>query len=255
MHYLSFLAELHRRLHPETYLEIGVRSGTSLALARCRAVGIDPDYAITAELDHSVALIRTSSDDYFARPDPLRPTGGQRIDLAFIDGLHLFEFALRDFMNVERHATPHSVIVLDDILPKTPEAASRNLQRGSWTGDVYPILAVLERYRPDLIVVPVSTRPTGLLLVFGLDPADTTLHDHYDEIVAEYRRPDPQPVPQELMDRFGVFPPHRVLESDVLDLLAGIDRTLPVAEVRKQLADRVREDWGTQFAREPVIIP
>ena len=36
------------------------------------------------------------------------------MDLAFIDGLHLFEFSLRDFMNVEKLAHPGSVVVFDD---------------------------------------------------------------------------------------------------------------------------------------------
>ncbi len=250
MHYISFLTELHRRLDPQVYLEIGVRSGTSLALARCRAIGIDPAFAITTPLDNDVALFRTSSDEYFARDEPLAPTGGRRIDLSFIDGLHLFEFALRDFMNVERHATSGSLIVFDDILPATPQAASRTLQRGSWTGDVYQILPVLERYRPDLIVVPVSVQPTGLLLVMGLDPGSTVLQDNYDSIVAEYRKPDPQPVPRELMDRFAIFPAGRVLESPVLELLARIGPNVPADRARTALAEAVRESWGDGFARE-----
>jgi hypothetical protein len=250
MHYINFLDELHRRLEPEVYLEIGVRSGTSLALARCRAIGIDPAFSITTPIDNDVALFRTTSDEYFARPEPLAPTGGRPIDLSFIDGLHLFEFALRDFINVERHATSGSLIVFDDILPATPQAASRTLQRGSWTGDVYPILPVLERYRPDLIVVPISVQPTGLLLVLGLDPSSTVLRDNYDAIVAEYRKPDPQPVPQELMDRFAIFPAQRVLESRVLDVLAGIGRDRPADEARSALAEAVRDSWGAAFASE-----
>jgi haloalkane dehalogenase len=54
---------------------------------------------------------------------------------------------------------------------------------------VYVIVEVLARYRPDLIVVPVGTEPTGLLLVMGLDPGSTVLADSYDQIMAEYRRP------------------------------------------------------------------
>ena len=90
MQYLTFLESVHRQLAPERYLEIGVRNGVSLSLAQCRAVGIDPAFSITAELDGDVALFRTSSDEYFARGNPLEATGGLPYDLCFIDGLHLF---------------------------------------------------------------------------------------------------------------------------------------------------------------------
>ena len=94
MRSLELLAEVHRRLVPERYLEIGVRRGDSLALACGLAVGIDPQYSIEAELQCQVSLFRTTSDDYFSQPDPLAPTGGRPFDLAYIDGLHLFEFVL-----------------------------------------------------------------------------------------------------------------------------------------------------------------
>ena len=70
-------------------------------------------------------LFRTTSDEYFARPDPLAPLGGLPFDLAFIDGLHLFEFALRDFINAERGSRPGAVILFDDILPRKVVEASR----------------------------------------------------------------------------------------------------------------------------------
>jgi hypothetical protein len=249
MYYYSFLAELHRRLAPRAYLEIGVREGGSLAQSHCRSVGIDPAYAITYELDTDVALFRTTSDEYFARPDPLAATGGTPFDLAFIDGLHLFEYAFRDFMNAERHSSPRGVIVFDDVLPRSVAEAARQRHTLGWTGDVYGMLEVLAQYRPDLVVIPVGTLPTGLLLVTGLDPENTTLADHFDEIIARYRRPDPQPVPPLLLDRLTVLPPHRLLESDLLEVLAGAnDSAASVTDLRRQIAECVARTLGPAFA-------
>lgn len=240
MFYLDFFDRLHAVLDPETYLEIGVREGASLALARHRAVGIDPAFAVTAELDGDVALVRTTSDEFFARSDPLHHTRGRPFDLAFIDGLHLFEFALRDFLHVERHSAPHSVVVLDDVLPRSVDEAAR-VRRGpgAWTGDVYGILEVLAEYRPDLTAVAVDTRPTGLLMILGLDPRSTVLADHYDEIMRRFRRPDPQPVPPHILERLGVLPAERVLRCPLWPALrtaarsGGLDPDAVRAEVRR----------------------
>lgn len=249
MNYYPFLAELHRRLKPRNYLEIGIRNGFSMAQARCRAIGIDPNFSITAELDGDFALFRTTSDEYFARPDPLAATGGEPFDLTFIDGLHLFEFAFRDFVNAERHSSGRGVIIFDDILPRSIDEAARQRHTDGWTGDVYGMLEVLARYRPDLTVVPVGTRPTGLLLVTALDPADTTLSDHFAEIMAEFRRPDPQPVPPLLLDRLTVLPPERLLESDVLDTIAALPHD--AEDARSRIADAVRT-LGPAFASAAV---
>jgi hypothetical protein len=249
VHYYAFLAELHRRLAPRAYLEIGLRNGGSLAQARCRSVGIDPAFSITAELDTDVALFRTTSDEYFARPDPLAATGGIPFDLTFIDGLHLFEFALRDFINAERHSSPRGVIVFDDVLPRSVDEAARQRHTDGWTGDVYGMVEVLARYRPDLVVVPVATAPTGLLIVAGLDPADATLADHFDEILAEFRRPDPQPVPPLLLDRLTALPPARLLESDLLEVLAAAGASAASgADLRASIADSVASTLGSGFA-------
>ena len=89
------------------------------------------------------------------------------------------------------------MIILHDVLPRNPDEAARDKHTRMWTGDAYQIIAVLRTYRPDLAVVPISTEPTGLLLLAGLDPGNTVLADSYDQIVSEFRTTDPQPVPSD----------------------------------------------------------
>jgi len=249
MRYLAFLDQVHAKLRPETYLEIGVRNGTSLALSRARTVAIDPAYSITDEISCDLRLFRTSSDEYFNRAVPLAPTGGRPFDLAFIDGLHLFEFALRDFIHTERHSSAKTLIIFDDVLPRNRDQAARVRHTISWTGDVYSLIAVLARYRPELTVIPVNTIPTGLLLVLGLDPQNRTLADHYHEILAEHRQPDPQPVPEELMDRLSVLPPQRVLDAGFWDILADADSEASPAQVRRDLQTQLAS-LGEAFGKD-----
>lgn len=253
MFYRQFLTSIHEQLEPRHYLEIGVERGISMALAQCPAVGIDPAFSIQAELNNHVTLFRTTSDEYFNRPDPLAPTGGEPFDLAFIDGLHLFEFALRDFINTERHSSTRGVIVFDDVLPRSIDEAARQRHTFAWTGDVYPVLAVLERYRPELIVLPVRTQPTGLLLVMGLDPANTVLVDNYDAIMAEYRHPDPQPVPPDLIERTATLLPERVLESPLWSVLHDADQS--PEDLRRRLEHEVAQSLGAGFVSSSLTRP
>lgn len=248
MYYLPFLRAVHELLEPERYLEIGVHNGSSMSQSRCRSIGIDPDFIVSWELDCDVALFKTTSDEYFSRPDPLAPTGGKPFDLAFIDGLHLFEFALRDFINTERCSSARSVIVFDDVLPRNVDEAARMRHTRAWTGDVYPIMDVFARYRPELTVVPVGTMPTGLLLVVGLDPGNTALADNYDAILAEYRHPDPQPVPAQVLDRVAVTSPERVLAGSFWRVLADASPSTPADELRARLTEEVRSSLGPAFA-------
>jgi hypothetical protein len=217
----QLLKTLHAELEPRTYLETGVATGTSLALARCRSIGIDPAFVIDHEIHCDVSLHRVGSDDFFAREDALSHFGGDPIDLAFIDGMHLFEYALRDFMNVERNAGPHTVAVIDDMLPRTSLEAHRDRKTRFWTGDVFWIAPVLTKYRPDLIFRQVDTRPTGVVVIMGLDPTNNVLWDNYDEIIRDFIRPDPQKVPAEILTRANAVKPEDLLAHQVWrDLVA-----------------------------------
>ncbi|MEN5075008.1 class I SAM-dependent methyltransferase [Isoptericola cucumis] len=219
----EFLTRLHERLRPRTYLEVGVSTGKSLGLSTVPSVGIDPAFRVRSELHAKVALARTTSDDYFATTDPEDWLGGP-VELAFIDGMHLFEYALRDFINVEKHCRWSSVIVLDDMLPRNTGEAARGRHTGAWAGDVFWLAEVLRAYRPDLTVLPVDTRPTGVVVVLGADPSSTVLQDHYDEIVAEYVRDDPQEVPASVLRRDGAWDAHALAALPVWGLLHRGDR-------------------------------
>jgi hypothetical protein len=59
-----------------------------------------------------------------------------------------------------------------------------------------------------------------MLLVVDLDPTNTVLREHHDEIVAEYAADDPQAVPDEVLLRRGAADPRRVADSVVWAELA-----------------------------------
>ncbi len=248
MQYYRFLGQVHALLEPDNYLEIGVRNGHSLALADCRAVGIDPAYSIHAELSGDVHLYRTTSDEYFAREDPLAVTGGEPFDLSFIDGLHLFEFAFRDFFNTEQHSRASGLVIFDDILPRRVVEAARVRQSLGWTGDVYPLIEVLAKYRPELTTILVDTKPTGLMFVLGLDPDDRTLRDEYDAIVRDFRSADPQPVPRQLLDRAGVQTPQRVLDAGFWSILREQRANPDLPDFHRRLGDQLAADFGPAYA-------
>ena len=180
--YYRVLDELHGRLRPATYLEIGVHEGDSLALCRSgtRAIGVDPALPGCLRAEVEAELVAATSDEFFADHEPVA------IDLAFIDGLHLFEQALRDFVNVERWAAPGATVLVHDCIPIDAETSSRERTTVVWSGDVWKVVACLRDHRPDLSIDIVDVPPTGLAVITGLDPTSTVLADRFDELVTAY---------------------------------------------------------------------
>lgn len=205
----EFLAALHVLLKPATYLEIGVQHGLSLRLANCQAIGVDPSPQVGSPLGPNAYIVQETSDVFWTRTDAQALAG--QLDLAFIDGMHLVEFVVRDFRGVEALAHPGTVVVMDDVLPRNHAEAARRQCPGDWTGDVWKIHEILSIRRPDLTVTLVDTQPTGLLVVTGLDPASRVLHDGYDEIVGRWVTDDPQTVPPWVLSRRDADDPGAVL--------------------------------------------
>ncbi len=186
--YLDVLAAIHAILKPRTYLEVGVHTGQTLVLAAAttRALGVDPAPKVKAALGPNAQIYTMKSDDFFAQVDVAEQFGGLPIDLAFIDGMHLFEFALRDFIAVERLCARDSTVMVHDTYPLNRQTAAR--ERGSlfWSGDVWRLIPALKKYRPDLSIQTIATSPTGLTLIRRLDPGSRVLIERRDAIIAEF---------------------------------------------------------------------
>ena len=217
----DLLRGLHEGLAPRTYLEIGVNQGASLSLSRAKSIGIDPEFIVRQPLRCDLDLVKAKSDEFFTRPDALAHFDGVPVDLAFIDGMHLSEFAVRDFINVERHLAPAGVTVFDDVLPRNVLEAARIRRTGAWAGDVYKAVEIIARNRPDLVVVLINTWPTGTAIVVGGDASSDVLQEAYSAEVSYLEALDPQSPPQEYMSRSVAVDPADLLASEAWSLLVA----------------------------------
>jgi hypothetical protein len=188
--YLHLLRQFHAELRPATYLEVGVHTGQSLTLLEPEtlAIGIDPVPSLRLPVNTTAKLFFETSDEFFAKHDVRAELGGRTLDLAFIDGMHLFEYALRDFRNIERYCGPNSVVLVHDCYPEAPEHATRHRNTREWTGDTWKIVLSLKEFRPDLDVNVIRVGCSGLGIIRGMsgNGGPTALDDRYDEILERY---------------------------------------------------------------------
>jgi hypothetical protein len=192
LRYIRFLELLHQQHVFDWYMEIGCRSGKSFAPVRSRTIAVDPFFSIETNVigaKPALHCFQQTSDDFFAGGFLSR--NGIALSYSFLDGMHLYEYLLRDFMNTEANAHPDGLIALHDCVPGSLDMTLRDhtkvrrIKKG-WTGDVWKLIPILKEYRPDLTVTVFDCAPTGLVVVSGLDPANRVLQSEYDSIVARY---------------------------------------------------------------------
>ncbi len=186
--YYVVLDYIMNLLRPRTYVEIGVFLGRSLQLARppTRAIGIDPEPRLKVPAAENHKIFAETSDAFFAGHDLRAELGGLPVDLAFIDGMHRFEYAMRDFANLERCCTRESTILLHDCYPRDRETAERTQTQDFWSGDIWRLVVLLKKYRPELEIHTLATPPTGLGVVRNLDPGSRFLAEHHDRLCEEF---------------------------------------------------------------------
>jgi tetratricopeptide (TPR) repeat protein len=206
--YRSVLERLHRHLRPRTYVEIGVETGASLCLVQpgTVALGVDPQPVIAFPLPEGVRIFSETSDDFFARHDVRTELGGLPIDLALIDGMHQFEHALRDFINLERLCGPDSIILIHDCFPLDRVTSQRERVTMLWSGDIWRLVVLLKKYRPDLSIDTIAAPPTGLGMVRGLDPSSRFLQQNLQPLCEEFLALDYSMLAKNRAAELNLFP-------------------------------------------------
>ncbi len=151
-----------------SYLEIGVLGGSVFFNVRCaRKAAVDPAFKFNwkgrlgESLKHwdnlTAGYFEVTSDEFFEK-HATRVFRDQRLDVVLVDGMHEFEFALRDVLHSLDHLSDDGVIIMHDCNPlsKEAEASFEEWQKrnysGFWNGDVWKVIAYLLQARPDLDV-------------------------------------------------------------------------------------------------------
>jgi len=185
--YLEVIRWVHQTLKPSLYIEIGVAGGDSLknTLPTTRSIGIDPSPRCKSRRNADIHAM--TSDDFFAQVEAGTISGVHGYSLAFIDGLHTYDQALRDFINLEKLSSADSVIMLHDCIPLDEISSSNPRTSEFYTGDVWKTLLILVRNRPDLKICIVPTWPSGLVLVSGLNSKSEVLREKFSVLIDQYR--------------------------------------------------------------------
>ena len=193
MNYVQFLRRIHESYAFEWYIEIGCRDGRILNMAQGKTIGVDPAFRLKQSIlgqKPQLHLFQETSDAFFAA-NRLEVLGAQPT-VAFVDGMHLFEYALRDILNIEAYADPNGVIFVHDCCPFNVDMTTRDLEAlpGFWTGDVWKLIPILSKYRPDLTISVLDARPTGLLAITGLKPGAAQPQIDLFEVIDQYQDVD-----------------------------------------------------------------
>lgn len=154
----------------KNYLEIGVQTGKCLfKIDAPHKIAVDPEFKLenwrkwfSFANNRNTQYFELTSDDFFNQHGHrLEKMGG--IDIAFIDGLHIYEQTNRDVENCLKYLNKNGIILMHDCNPPTADAETRAWtyeefrektdNRGYlWCGDVWKTLAYYKATRRDLEV-------------------------------------------------------------------------------------------------------
>ncbi len=137
-------------------LEIGHTSSQAYIGVKTSAQGTQPFKSPINGA--SIQTFQMTSDELFDTRDDLFLV--DKIDVAFVDGLHEWRQAARDVENCLKHLNDGGVVVMHDCSPTTeliatPESQLETAKKspdwtGAWTGDVWKAVAFLRSTRDDL---------------------------------------------------------------------------------------------------------
>ncbi len=168
---------IHTRKY-ERYFEIGIDKGNCFKKVQVLyKVGVDP--YVESYFNGYESLWSKTSDDYF------KAYGGvKQFDIVLIDGMHLCEYALRDFINSYWCLKDRGCILLHDCNPPNERQASRERFDAVWNGDVWKVIWFLDKYFEGLIIKMFDT-DQGITLVDFEDKVyvPSVQPKHFDEMI------------------------------------------------------------------------
>jgi predicted O-methyltransferase YrrM len=153
LHYADFIVELARLTGCETYLELGIYSGTTLDKIRPyvkRAIGVDTQDIRTNKTGE---FFQGTTDAFFEKfHDP--------IDMVFIDADHSFESVKRDFEHSLELLTTRGIMIFHDVDPIEPW-----LMNSGYCGDTYKIVDYIQGTHSSMNIVCLPITEAGLAIV------------------------------------------------------------------------------------------
>jgi hypothetical protein len=154
----SRLNRLLDRCVRRRYLEIGVATGSTFFHVDAEIkTAVDPHFRFSYRdyVSPNVAFHEITSDAFFIGVD-----AGTAYDLIYIDGLHEFRQALRDFCNSLSTSHSDTIWLIDDTVPSdvysvlpSPQEAVRTrrclgLKSRAWHGDTYKVIFAIHDLFP-----------------------------------------------------------------------------------------------------------
>jgi hypothetical protein len=165
---LLILQTLMKQKKLKNYLEIGVFNAHIFFKVKSNfKIAVDPEFRFdSARKAGKIVLnpynlfntyVEKTSDDFFAQ-DAKKLLAKKKIDIALIDGMHEYAYALRDVENTLQYMSDDAVIIMHDCNPATKQAAisfsdwKANEFVGVWNGDVWKSIVHLRSLRNDINV-------------------------------------------------------------------------------------------------------
>ena len=171
---IEVLNALIKKKNVQNYLEIGVNRGKCLFNIKGakNRFAVDPFFNFSTWKKYRGILLNfdnvknrffeVTSDDFFKNNKAL--LNANKIELAFIDGLHTYEQALNDTLNTLKNSTENVVIVLHDCNPLDALASHPALSidharaelvnhpnwKNIWNGDVWKTIVDIRKNHPEL---------------------------------------------------------------------------------------------------------
>jgi hypothetical protein len=167
MNRLTLIRTLMEQKGLSNYLEIGVFNGHVFFRVKSTfKIAVDPEFVFDTSRKIGKIIVNPynlfnkyfskTSDDFFAEDAPLL-FAQKKVQIALVDGMHEYSFALRDVENTLQYLSDDGVIIMHDCNPQTKEEAGtfqewKALGKGQWNGDVWKTILYLSSCRNDINV-------------------------------------------------------------------------------------------------------